>query len=180
MSILYLVRHCAASGQALDAPLTDIGAQQALALRDVFATRPIQRILSSDAARAVASIQPVADAHQLTIEREPRLRERVLAPEPRADWLTLLQHSFETPSFKIEGAESGEEAAARIRSVLSSVEATEGDMIVVTHGNLLALYLQQLDPTFGFEAWRTMPNPAVYAIDCSIPHRFSIQNSRLD
>jgi 2,3-bisphosphoglycerate-dependent phosphoglycerate mutase len=33
--ILYLVRHCQATGQEPDAPLTEIGQQQAIALEDV-------------------------------------------------------------------------------------------------------------------------------------------------
>ena len=36
--------------------------------------------------------------------------------------------------------------------------------LVVTHGNLMALVLHSLDPTFGYEGWSSMTNPDVYLL----------------
>ncbi|MBR2758731.1 MAG: histidine phosphatase family protein, partial [Exiguobacterium sp.] len=44
-------------------------------------------------------------------------------------------------------------------------KAPHASTLLVTHGNLLALLLQHLDPQYDFETWRTMRNPDVYRLD---------------
>lgn len=165
MPTLYLIRHCSASGQKPDAPLTEAGHEQAHLLRNFFREIPIDRILSSDYTRAVASVIPLAEAHQLPIEREPLLRERILSDGPLEDWLTPLRQSFIDPTFKLPGAESGEEATQRIMQVIERAQSQHGSILLVTHGNLLALLLQRLDPKYDFDTWRTMRNPDVYRLN---------------
>ncbi|MCC5893331.1 histidine phosphatase family protein [Exiguobacterium sp.] len=155
MTTIYLIRHCSATGQAPDAPLTEAGERQALALRDFFQDVPVTRIISSDYERAVASITPFATASELSIETEPKLRERTLSLEPREDWLELLRHSFQDNSFALPGAESGQDATARILDV---VDRTDGPTILVTHGNLLALLLQHVDNCYSVK--RVWSDPA--------------------
>lgn len=165
MPTFYLIRHCSATGQEPDAPLTEAGEQQALALADCFRDIPVDRIISSDYTRAVASITPVAASKQLTIETEPKLRERILSLEPRDDWFELLRHSFTDASFRLPGAESGQDATDRILSVINHLNDVTGATILVTHGNLLALLLQHVDNCFDFDTWRTLSNPDVYRLD---------------
>ncbi|WP_215113574.1 histidine phosphatase family protein [Exiguobacterium sp. s63] len=165
MPTLYLIRHCSAAGQEADAPLTEAGHTQSLLLRDFFSELTIDRIISSDYTRAIASVTPLADAHHLSIEREPLLRERILSHEPLEDWLTPLHQSFSDLTFKLPGAESAEEATHRILQVVESAISQQASTLLVTHGNLLALLLQHLDPRYDFETWRTMCNPDVYRLD---------------
>lgn len=164
MSTFYLIRHCSATGQEPDAPLTEAGEQQALALADFFRDIPVDRIISSDYTRATASIAPLATSKQLTIETEPRLRERILSLEPRDDWFELLRHSFTDASFRVPGAESGQDATDRILSVIESLDDVNGTTVLVTHGNLLALLLQHVDNRFDFDTWRNLSNPDVYRL----------------
>ncbi|WP_214821924.1 MULTISPECIES: histidine phosphatase family protein [unclassified Exiguobacterium] len=172
MPTLYLIRHCSATGQEPDAPLTEAGHEQALLLRDFFRKIPIDRIISSDYTRALASVTPLADAHQLSIEREPLLRERILSHEPLEDWLTPLRQSFIDPTFKLSDAESGMEATNRILQVVERAQSPHGSTLLVTHGNLLALLLQHLDPQYDFDTWRKMRNPDVYRLDFSDENPF--------
>ncbi|MFK3987904.1 histidine phosphatase family protein [Exiguobacterium mexicanum] len=165
MSTFYLIRHCSATGQEPDAPLTEAGEQQALALADFFQDVPVDRIISSDYTRAIASIAPLATSKQLTIETEPKLRERILSLEPRDDWFELLRHSFTDASFRVPGAESGQDATDRILSVITSLDDVNGTTVLVTHGNLLALLLQHVDNRFDFDTWRTLSNPDVYCLE---------------
>lgn len=123
MPTLYLIRHCSAVGQEPDAPLTEDGHTQSLLLRDFFSELKIDRIISSDYTRAVASVTPLADMHQLPIESEPLLRERILSHESLEDWLTPLRQSFLDPTFKLTGAESAEEATQRILQVVEHAKA---------------------------------------------------------
>lgn len=174
MPTIYLVRHCSASGQEPDAPLTQAGKQQAFSLYEFFRHIPIERIISSDYDRAVESIAPLARMRNLPIETEPKLRERILALEPREDWLALLRRSFKDDSFKLPDAESGFEATHRILSVIQRATESGSPTIIVTHGNLLALLLQHIDPRFGFETWRTLSNPDVYQLEI-LEHSFSIK-----
>ncbi|MCT4787522.1 histidine phosphatase family protein [Exiguobacterium aestuarii] len=167
MPTLYLIRHCSATGQEPDAPLTEAGHEQALLLSDFFREIPIDRIISSDYTRAVASVTPLADTHQLSIEREPLLRERILSHEPLEDWLTPLRQSFIDPTFKLPDAESGMEATNRILQVVERAQSQHAATVLVTHGNLLALLLQHLDPQYDFDTWRKMRNPDVYRLDFS-------------
>ncbi|KGI84395.1 hypothetical protein JY98_11335 [Exiguobacterium mexicanum] len=165
MSTFYLIRHCSATGQEPDAPLTEAGEQQALALADFFQDVPVDRIISSDYTRAIASITSLAASKQLTIETEPKLRERILSLEPRDDWFELLRHSFTDASFRLSGAESGQDATDRILSVINHLNDVTGTTILVTHGNLLALLLQHVDNCFDFDTWRTLSNPDVYRLE---------------
>ncbi|MCT4784508.1 MULTISPECIES: histidine phosphatase family protein [Exiguobacterium] len=164
MPTIYLIRHCSAKGQEPDAPLTETGERQALALRDFFQDIPISRIISSDYIRAVASVTPLASTRLLPIEQDPRLRERVLSVEPRDDWFDLLRRSFEDDSLALPGAESGRDATDRILQVLREDEG-HGTTLLVTHGNLLALLLQHVDYRFDFDTWRNLSNPDVYRLD---------------
>ncbi|MGA9466805.1 MAG: histidine phosphatase family protein [Exiguobacterium marinum] len=165
MPTLYLIRHCSAAGQEPDAPLTEAGYAQSLLLHDFFRDISIDRIISSDYTRAIASVTSLADAHQLSIECEPLLRERILSHEPLEDWLTPLRQSFIDPTFKLPGAESAAEATNRILQVVERAQSQHAATLLVTHGNLLALLLQHLDPQYDFETWRTMRNPDVYRLD---------------
>lgn len=162
MLTIYLVRHCSAAGQEPDALLTEAGKQQALALADFFQDIPVNRIISSDYTQAIASITPLAASKKLTIESEPKLRERILALERRDDWFELLRHSFTDASFCLPGAESGQDATARILDVIEQAHEANKTTILVTHGNLFALLLQHVDNRFDFDTWRTLSNPDVY------------------
>jgi 2,3-bisphosphoglycerate-dependent phosphoglycerate mutase len=37
--------------------------------------------------------------------------------------------------------------------------------VLVTHGNLLALILNALDPRVGFDEWSALSNPDAFAVD---------------
>lgn len=165
MSTFYLIRHCSAIGQEPDALLTEAGEQQALALAEFFQDIPVNRIISSDYTRAIASITPLAVSKQLTIKTEPKLRERILSLEPRDDWFELLRHSFSDASFSLPGAESGQDATDRILSVIDPLDDVKGATVLVTHGNLLALLLQHVDNRYDFDTWRNLSNPDVYRLE---------------
>lgn len=165
MSTFYLIRHCSATGQEPDAPLTEAGEQQARDLAHFFRDTPIDRIISSDYTRAITSVTRLAKSRSLPIEQDPNLRERILAREPRKDWLELLRHSFTDASFSLPGAESGQEATARIRNVIENNREPSKTLVLVTHGNLLALLLQYVDNRYDFDTWRSLSNPDVYRLD---------------
>lgn len=163
---IYLVRHCAASGQAPDAPLTGDGRETAHALAAALCGFGIQRILSSPYRRAVETAQPLAERLGLPVTADARLVERVLTPTPVPDWRERLVASFTDLDLRIDGGESGREAMRRGCAVLSEVlEHPDRVTVVITHGNLLTLLLKSLDRTVGFAEWERMSNPDVYRVD---------------
>ncbi|HWL27245.1 MAG TPA: histidine phosphatase family protein [Ureibacillus sp.] len=165
MKNIYLIRHCAATGQSPEAPLTEQGEGQALELAEFLSTVDVDRIISSPFKRAVDTILPLATKKSIEIETDSRLAERVLSTENLPDWFEKLKSTFDDLDLKLEGGESSREAMTRIVEVVDTVLNSEAEnTILVSHGNLLSLLLKHYDNSFGFEEWRNMSNPDVYLL----------------
>ncbi|MFZ3588478.1 histidine phosphatase family protein [Bacillus sp. DJP31] len=165
MSILYIVRHCQATGQEMEAVLTDEGVKQANELAEFLSEYPIKRIISSPYVRAIESIKPYADKRGILIESDERLGERVLSQPNVSNWLELLHTSFEDFSLTLEGGESSAEATSRVESLIKElVGIKEEHVVLVSHGNLTTLLLKMFDEKYGFDEWKAMTNPDVYEI----------------
>ena len=164
---LYLVRHCQATGQEPDAPLTPAGAAQARRLAEHLGERGIRRIVSSPFSRARASVAPLAEQLGLTVELDDRFVERVLCGTPIPDWRARLRASFDDLDLCLDGGESSRAAMARGAAALRDALAGARPVVVVTHGNLLALLLRHLDGQSGFAAWEALTNPDVFAVTTS-------------
>ncbi|TWT16039.1 histidine phosphatase family protein [Planomicrobium sp. CPCC 101079] len=158
---LYLVRHCKATGQAPEAPLTSEGVEQAERLVRFFRGREISSLISSPFVRAVQSIEPLAKELKVSVEIDERLAERVLSNEDLPDWLERLEESFQKLDLKLAGGESGVEAMERGAAVL---ETAPNHCVLVTHGNMMGLLLKQIDISFGFKEWMKLSNPDVYEV----------------
>ena len=162
---LLLVRHCAATGQHPDAPLTDAGMQQAQALVEFLAGYPIDHITTSEYLRARQSIEPFAGRSGLAIDTDVRLNERTLSAEPLDNWQDFVRDSFDDRELRAPGGESAREVLARAWAALDEIfDADHAMPLVVTHGNLLALVLHSLDPTFGFQGWKSLSNPDLFVL----------------
>jgi 2,3-bisphosphoglycerate-dependent phosphoglycerate mutase len=171
---VYLVRHCRASGQEPEAGLTAEGEAQAERLADFLAPLGVERIVSSPFARALASIEPLARRMGLAVETDERLAERVLCGAPRADWREQLRASFEDLDLCLPGGESSRAAMARGRAALEHAARTGASMVVVvSHGNLLALLMRSFDGQFGFDEWARLGNPDVFRLELGEGSRIS-------
>ncbi len=165
MKHIYLMRHCQAVGQDAACQLTEKGRDQAVELGRFFEEIPLERMISSPYQRALDSCRPIAESKQIVLEEDIRLSERVLSGEDLPNWLQLLEESFLDLDKKLEGGESGAEAGGRGLEVLEEAISGPGTHIgIMTHGNLLTLMLQQLNPQYGFTAWKSMTNPDVFHI----------------
>lgn len=163
--LLYLVRHCRATGQAPDAPLTPEGIVQAGLLADLLAPLGIEQILSSPFVRACDSIAPLAARIGIPIETDDRLVERTLTTEPLPDWRIHLARSFDDDTYCMAGGESSRVATARAVAALDAVRHHPAPATaIVTHGNLLALLLRHCDGREGFAAWEALTNPDCYRV----------------
>jgi 2,3-bisphosphoglycerate-dependent phosphoglycerate mutase len=163
--ILYLVRHCQATGQEPDAPLTELGKEQSIALAAWLSDVSIGRIISSPFVRAYQSIVPLSERLRLTIEVDDRLIERVLSPVPLDNWRERLAETFIDLDLSFELGESSRIAMMRGVSVVSqAMQQTTAPVVLVTHGNLMTLILKHFNEQVGYADWENLQNPDVYCI----------------
>lgn len=171
---LILVRHCQATGQHPDAPLTDAGIQQSQTLADFLTDYSIDHITTSEYLRAQQSIEPFAQKQGLSIHQDSRFNERTLSSESIDDWEAVVQESFGDQDLRAPGGESAREVLARAWFALNEIFAADHALpLVVTHGNLMALVLHSINPTFGFEEWKSLSNPDVYMLHRYAPDQFA-------
>jgi 2,3-bisphosphoglycerate-dependent phosphoglycerate mutase len=165
MKRIYLVRHCQASGQESEAPLTAEGERQADELAEFMRDRQIERIVSSPYVRAMQSVKPLSERLGLEIHIDDRLRERVLSTSMLDDWLKRYEETFLDDDLKFPGGESSAEATGRGLAVIEEATARpEHACLIVTHGGLLSLIIRHYNREFGFEDWRRLTNPDVYEL----------------
>lgn len=162
---IYIVRHCEATGQPPESPLTEKGLVQAADLAKFFSNKKIDRIISSPFLRAIQTIQSVSEKLNLEIECDERLVERVLSSNNLPDWYEKLKVTFDDLNLKFEGGESSQEAMNRIAAVVEEVlKYGEEHIVMVTHGNLMSLLLKNFHGEFGFEDWKNLSNPDVFLL----------------
>ena len=153
MKTLYLVRHGEtdhnAGGRAMgqtDVPLNARGHEQARQTGEFLRRYPIERIMSSDLGRAVATARPLAEALGLSIENDARLRElsfgilegrtvaecEALDPEAVARWRS---GDFDAA---LPGGESRRSLMQRTRAVLEEITAGPHTHVALfSHGGTL-------------------------------------------
>ena len=165
-SRLILIRHCQASGQSLDAQLTEEGLEQAGRLANFMAPQPVDLVVSSEYRRARQTAQPLADRFGVPLEVDGRANERILSAEPIDNWREVLAASFADPDLRGPGGESGSEALDRAWSLIDEIRHAGWHLpVVVTHGNLLSLVLDSIDGAFGFAGWESLTNPDVFMLE---------------
>ncbi|UJL48048.1 histidine phosphatase family protein [Virgibacillus sp. NKC19-16] len=168
MKNIYFIRHCSADGQHKDSPLTTIGMRQAHLISNFFSDQDIKidKIISSPYLRAIESIKPFSEKTLTEIEIDERLKERILSVEPIDDWIEVLEQSFNDQHFALPGGESALDAVQRVNKVFESIYGNDNvkNAVIVSHGNLMALFLRQYDRDFGFKKWKELQSPDIYLI----------------
>lgn len=153
MKTLYLVRHGEtdhnADGRAMgqmDVPLNARGLEQARQTAEFLRRYPIERILSSDLGRAMATAQPLADALGVTVEPDARLRElsfgilegRTVAECEAADPESVALWRSGHFDAALPGGESRRSLMQRTRAVLDEITVGPHTQIALfSHGGTL-------------------------------------------
>jgi 2,3-bisphosphoglycerate-dependent phosphoglycerate mutase len=167
MTTLYLVRHAHADWSADEArPLSARGRTSAAVLGELLARTPIAAIYSSPAPRALETIEPLTRRLRLEPIVVDDLRERELVVGPGMDFDAAVRAAWLSPLTAVSGSESNAVAQGRglaaVRRMI--IEHSGLHVVVATHGNLLALILNGLKPTVGFDFWRALSFPDVYEL----------------
>lgn len=167
---LVLIRHAESKPSKdlpeADWPLSSLGQKQAETLAIQLAHSDIANVVSSPYVRAIQSIRPLTENIGVPVEIDHELRERKLCDGLRDDWSELLKNAWLNFDFALPGCESSRDCQNRIcNCLLSIVDRFRGKTIAVSsHGNAIGLFLNSIDPSFGFEEWKSMKNPDVFWI----------------
>ena len=150
-----------------DRPLTDAGRSAADELAAELDGWEVTAIYSSPYERAVQTVTVLAERRGLPVQLLEDLRERRLSPEPHDEWRVTLERSWSDADFELPGGESGRMAQRRaiaILDLLRTRHADGGRIVLGSHGNLISLILQALQPEVGYDFHMAMPMPALYRL----------------
>jgi 2,3-bisphosphoglycerate-dependent phosphoglycerate mutase len=150
-----------------DRPLTDAGRAAAAELAAELDQYQITAIYSSPYARSLETVTPIAARRGLDVQLLADLRERRLSPEPMDDWRAALRQAWSDADYAPPGGETGRTAQRRavgILDLLRSRHPDGGRLVLGSHGNLISLILQALEPAVDFAFHMAMPTPAVYRL----------------
>jgi len=168
MTVLYLVRHAHAHWNLDDdRSLSPAGQEAAGRVAKVLASRPLTAIHASTERRARQTVEPLAMQTGLPIQPEDGLRERRLMDAETADFRAAVKRTWDEPDFAFPGGESNADAQQRGMEVVRRILAhhPDGEVVLGTHGTLLTLILQQLDPAVGFDFWESLTMPDIIRLE---------------
>jgi 2,3-bisphosphoglycerate-dependent phosphoglycerate mutase len=164
---LYLMRHAHAVWTPDERrPLSPQGSQDAERVAERLAHLPIAAIYSSPSQRTIDTIMPLATRLRLEPMLIDDLRERDLPPVLPEQFVRVVRDTWHEPHAAPHGGEANADAQSRglaiIRGIVTQHRGAE--VVVSTHGTLLALVLHGLDRSFGFEFWQQLSFPDIYSV----------------
>jgi len=178
MTVFYLVRHAHADWRPDEnRPLSAKGRIGADRVADALCPFPIVAVCSSPARRARQTIAPLAARLGLSVQTVPQLCERRLCDGAVDNFVRAVRATWTDPSFAFPGGESNAAAQRRGMRVVSRLleQRPTAHIVLSTHGNLLALFLQHFDPSIGFAFWQSLTMPDIYRLSMSIDGSASVR-----
>ena len=170
ITVVYLLRH-ARSSPSPDVPepewpLSSEGKVQASALKDQLSVLRIDRVISSPYPRAIDTVRPFCERSGLQIVVEPELRERKLTELYLENWYETLKKAWSDFDFALPNCETGRVCQERMKQcILRFVQSNPGkNGLACSHGNAIGLFLNHLDPSFGFNEWEAIWTPDLFRI----------------
>ncbi len=185
MTIL-LVRHGETDGNAArilqrpDVPLNERGIRQADQLAQRLSAHGFVRLLCSDLLRARMTAAPIAARSGIAIEESPLLQERNFGDLRGFPYAELPEDPF-GPDFAPPNGEDWPTFHARVAEafalIASSRAATNGTLVVVTHGLVLrALVGRHAQLPEGVVVPERFDNTSVTVLHEKAPHQASLVN----
>lgn len=154
-------------------PLSTKGRQAAadLAERIAHAYSPFT-ILSSPEPKAAETANIIATKLGLPVQIDRGLREH---ERPKAHWLehqqfiAALANFFSRPDDLVFGAETAKQVTRRFTSAVARVlkNSPEGDLIIVTHGTALTLFMAAATNISPIPYWNSLDLPALITLSRS-------------
>ena len=152
-------------------PLSEEGKAKSEALAKQLAAFSPGVVVYSEEKKASETGRIVAERLGVPHRTAPDLHEhdRSNVPQLRsAEFISLIELLFRRPNDLVLGKETAVAALSRFESALDEVlmEHPEGNVAVVSHGTVIALLLEKIDPKRkGFEVWRAMKLPSFVVLE---------------
>ena len=169
---LYFVRHAESrfiEGKERERGLTEQGDLDAKKVANLLQAEHIAFLYSSPYLRAVQTIQILADLYGKPVLTFEDLRERALSGShvKHDDFHEAKRQLYLDASFAFPGGESGIQAQARAVNIIEQVlgEHRGNKIVIGTHGDIMTLIFQHVDPNYGFEFWKSTTMPDIYRMD---------------
>jgi len=147
-------------------PLSDEGKAKCALLAEHLAAYSPAVVVSSDEMKAEETGQILAERLGVSHHVAADLHEHDRSNVPQlstAEFISLMELLFRRPWDLVLGKETAVAALSRFESALDEVlmEHPAGNVAVVSHGTVIALLLEKLEPKRrGFDAWRAMKLPS--------------------
>ena len=156
---------------AADWHLSAEGTTRARALAGRLHPSGATKVFTSAEPKAVETARALADEWGLAIEAVPGLQEheRPLAQLlSRDEFEQKIRELFTRPSDLVFGAETADQARRRFTMALMRlVTRVTGDLVVVTHGTVMALFVAEATGVEPFGFWKRQEMP--FAVTLTLP-----------
>jgi broad specificity phosphatase PhoE len=179
MRQIVLVKHAApvvVPGKSSDHwPLSAAGREAATALAGDLEPFRAACVIHSVEPKAAETGQLLAAGLGIRAVMQEGLHEheRRTVPHLRtSDFLSQMAQVFKRKDELVLGEETASATLTRFRTAMDSVYAQcpEGNLIVVAHGTVIALFLESISQEDGYRIWREMGLPS-YAVLDALPWR---------
>lgn len=146
--------------------LSEEGRSACNALAELVRQHDPAVIITSDEPKAQETGRLVADALAKPLETAPGLQEHDRSNVPMmrsSEFLSALALFFKEPNRRVLGRETADEAAGRFAQAIEAVLARhpEGNVAVVTHGTVLALFASENGAGDPFLLYRQLGLPSL-------------------
>jgi broad specificity phosphatase PhoE len=178
MRHLILIRHSQTKQQANVNShawqLTDEGRKRCELLAEELRSYSIDRIVTSEEAKAALTGQLVADVLAIPCESAPNLhetkRETVGYFEREADFRASVQAAMNEPDKLLFGEETFTDARERLAEQLDTLleQYPDETLAIVTHGTVMALFLAHISEQDIVSLWNSLDMPAYAVIMVSL------------
>ena len=147
----YLIRHGDKHQVPPDPGLNDLGHKQAQATAQYLKQFPITQVIASPLKRTQETAQYIADALQLFIETDARLRERLNwgddPTQSREDFIDLWKQTSKDRAFTPHIGNSSQSAGRGFEQIVTELSQNENQHIaLITHGGVIADFLRNVFP----------------------------------
>src|SRR5699024_3109088 len=168
LTSIYFVRHAHSTytPDEYERPLSEHGFQAMRTVTDLLQSEHIDEVYSSPYKRAVQTVEGIASFLGIEINIMEDFKERVLAQKSVEDFSYAITKVWEDYDFSWPGGESNRLAQKRgVDATMAVLDHHPGKNIVIgTHGNMMALIMNSFDGQYGFEFWKELDMPDIYKL----------------
>lgn len=170
-TVVIFIRHAEseyAAGRERERGLTEQGMKDARRVSESLAMERIDQVYSSPFARAILTVQALADARGLPVHTVDSLHERCIAgdahPLGAIQFGAAKRRAYDDFTYAEPGGESSEAAQSRaVPSLLGLIRRHEGQRIAIgTHGDIMTLMMNYFNSGYGYDFWKNTTMPDIY------------------